>query len=182
MIVLMGYRLVCFDRVDLTLVLVLVLTEILCIRLSLVVGTVDWLLVLSLPRIDWSVVIAVVNSCWLLKTGDGVGGNFRRANKSVMIKDNLLVAVIVRLAHVVGKKINSIWCLKSFWFTHEACIISVVVDCRAYIETTWIMVGPRGTFICLMNTNWIINWWLQVTINYCQQKEQFKNSKVTSLL
>ena len=53
---------------------------------------------------DTSVVIAVANSCWLLKTGDGVGSDFRTANKSVMIKNNLSVAVIVESAHMIGKK------------------------------------------------------------------------------
>ena len=61
-------------------------------------------MVLFLPSIDWSVVIEVANYCWLLKTGDGVGGDFRTANKSVMTKDNLSVAVIVGSAHVVGKE------------------------------------------------------------------------------
>ena len=57
---------------------------------------------LSLPRIDWSVEIAVSNPCCLLKKGDDVGDDFRMANRSDMIKDNVLVAVIVGLAHVIG--------------------------------------------------------------------------------
>ena len=71
---------------------------------SLIVGTVDWTLVLSLPRIDWRVIIAAANFCWLLKTGDGVGGDLREANRSNMTKDNVLVAVIVGSAHVIGEK------------------------------------------------------------------------------
>ena len=67
----------------------------------------------SLPRMDWSVLIAVASSHWLLKTGDGVGGAFRTANRSIMIKDNRSVAVIVGSAHVVGKK-STVFDIRSF--------------------------------------------------------------------
>ena len=57
-----------------------------------------------MPRIDCNVEIASASSCWLLKTGDGVGGDFRMDNRSDMIKHNVSIAVIVGLTHVVGKK------------------------------------------------------------------------------
>ena len=59
---------------------------------------------LSLPRIDCSVVIAVASSRWLLKTGDGVGDDFRTDKKSEMIIDNVSVSVIVGSANTVRKK------------------------------------------------------------------------------
>ena len=59
---------------------------------------------MSLPRIYLRVVIAVANSCWLLKIGDGVGGAFRTSKRSVMINHNLSAADIVGSAHVIGKK------------------------------------------------------------------------------
>ena len=46
---------------------------------------------------------ADVNSRWVLKTKDGVGGDFKTVNKSVIIKDNLSVAVIIESARVVKK-------------------------------------------------------------------------------
>ena len=48
--------------------------------------------------------MAVANSCWLLKIGDGVGDAFSTAKRSVMINDNRSAAVIVGSAHVLGKK------------------------------------------------------------------------------
>ena len=47
--------------------------------------------------------MAVANSRWLLKMGEGVGGAFSTSSRSVIINDNRSVAVIVGSAHVVGK-------------------------------------------------------------------------------
>ena len=54
-------------------------------------GIEDSTLVLSLPRIDCSVVLAVASSHLLLKTGDDVSGDFRMDIRSNMIIDNVSV-------------------------------------------------------------------------------------------
>ena len=102
MIVPTGYRETGFNHVER--LFVSLLTGLLGVQLGFNVGIVGGLVAMSLPRMDWSVLIAVASSHWLLKTGDGVGGAFRTANRSIMIKDNRSVPVIIGSAHVVGKK------------------------------------------------------------------------------
>ena len=103
MIVPFGYRETGFDRV--VRLLVSLLAVLLGVRLGLGVGTVGGRVVVSQPRMDWSVVIALARSCWLLKIGEGGGGGaFSTANRSVIINNKRSVAVIVGSAHVVGKK------------------------------------------------------------------------------
>ena len=104
MIVPFGYRETGFDRV--ARLLVSLLAGLLGVRSCWGVGTVGGTLggtlggtvmgwvVVSRPRMDWSVVIALARSRWLLKIGEGVGGAFSTANRSVMIKDNRSVAVM----------------------------------------------------------------------------------------
>ena len=77
-------------------------------------GTVMGWVVVSRPRMDWSVVIALARSCWLLNTGEGGGGAFNTANRSVIINDKRSVAVIVGSVHVVGKK-STVFDTRSFF-------------------------------------------------------------------
>ena len=77
-------------------------------------GTVVGWVVVSRPRMDWSVVITLARSRWLLKTGEGGGGAFSTANRSIIIKDNRSVAVIVGSTHVVGKK-STVFDTRSFF-------------------------------------------------------------------
>ena len=74
------------------------------LRLSLVVGSIVGLLVLSLIKINCIVVIAVASSHLLFKTEDMIGGNFRTDNRSDMIIDNVSMVVIVRSAYVMWGK------------------------------------------------------------------------------
>ena len=73
-------------------------------QLGLGVGIVGGRVVVSQPRMDWSVVIALARSHWLLKTGEGGGGAFSTANRSVIINNKRSVAVLVGSAHMMGKK------------------------------------------------------------------------------
>ena len=116
MIVPFGYRETGFDRVARLLVSLLagLLGVRSCWGVGTVGGTVGGWVVVSRPRMDWSVVIALARSRWLLKTGEGGGGTFSTANRSVIINDNRSVAVIVGSAHVVGKK-STVFDTRSFF-------------------------------------------------------------------
>ena len=88
------------------LVLVFKVIEMAGFLLGFVVVAGFCLFVPYLTRIDCSVSIAVVNTCWLLETREVVDGNCRTINRSDIIIDNLSVAVIVGSAHVVEKKLT----------------------------------------------------------------------------
>ena len=75
------------------LLLVLEMIRAVGLCLGLVVSAVVCSLVPSLTKINCSAVLAVVSSYWLLKTGYGVGGDFRTENRSDMIIDNVSVVV-----------------------------------------------------------------------------------------
>ena len=49
---------------------------------------------------------------------------------------------------MVGEKSTLFDVQRAFDSLKKHTIISVVFDCRSYIEITGTMVGPRGTFIC----------------------------------
>ena len=86
--------------------------------------------------------MAVANSRWLLKMGEGVGGAFSTSSRSVIINDNRSVAVIVGSAHGVGKKINSIRDAYCLCFTDETFKISIMFHRWSDVKTTGSMITP----------------------------------------